>query len=48
MQRTPSVPTAAACAVRGGSTILSPGPSSMSTPAVQNTIRPRTQYSTFS
>ncbi len=32
-QRTPSAPTVAACAVRGGRTILSPGPSSMSPPA---------------
>ena len=34
MQRTPSAPTVAACAVCGGSTSLSPGPSSMSLPAV--------------
>jgi hypothetical protein len=47
MQRTPSAPTVAACAVCGGRTIVSPGPSSMSPPAVWNTIRPRTQYSTF-
>ena len=38
---------AAACVVCGGRTILSPGPSSMSPPAVWNTIRPRTQYGTF-
>ena len=48
MQRTASAPTVAACAVCGERTILSPGPSSMSPPAVWNTIRPRTQYSTFS
>ena len=46
MQRTPPAPTVAACAVYGGRTILSPGPSSMSPPAVWNTIRPRTQYNT--
>jgi AcrR family transcriptional regulator len=48
MQRTPSAPTVAACAVCGGRTILSPGPSLMSPLAVWNTIWPRTQYSTFS
>ena len=38
MQRTPSAPTVAACAMCGGRTILSPGPSLVSPPAVWNTI----------